>query len=239
MPAARTSYLFPLTSYFPPVTDLDRLFRHLVRTLGASDPGLLHRPIALTDLTMHVIPYRSARRVIGIDSSEDYELLVLRLVSGESGLVATEPEAARARFAEEAASPNPDLRVLRELGGATVHPTPAALTRALSTAEDEVSYAPTPIPTPAPPPLLPPAAVRPAPPSQRPRPTQPDIVPQPPPPAPVFCGACGGKLPHGRTVLFCPTCGRSLRSAHCPSCGEEVERSWKHCVNCGEALGWG
>ena len=45
-----------------------------------------------------------------LESSEDYELVLLRLCAGEGGLVRTEPEEARARFAEELQSPNPDLR---------------------------------------------------------------------------------------------------------------------------------
>jgi hypothetical protein len=50
------------------------------------------------------------------------------------------------------------------------------------------------------------------------------------------CGFCGGTLPSGRAVNFCPHCGQSLRVLHCPGCNEEVELGWRHCVACGAAL---
>ena len=50
------------------------------------------------------------------------------------------------------------------------------------------------------------------------------------------CGFCGGSLPAGRTVNFCPHCGQSLRALHCPQCNEEIELGWRHCVSCGTAL---
>jgi hypothetical protein len=51
------------------------------------------------------------------------------------------------------------------------------------------------------------------------------------------CPYCGGSLPTGRTVNFCPHCGQSQTQILCPECRSEVEPGWRHCVNCGAAVG--
>jgi hypothetical protein len=51
------------------------------------------------------------------------------------------------------------------------------------------------------------------------------------------CSYCGGKLPSGRPVNFCPHCGESQTSTRCPECQAELELGWKHCINCGHAVG--
>jgi tRNA(Ile2) C34 agmatinyltransferase TiaS len=51
------------------------------------------------------------------------------------------------------------------------------------------------------------------------------------------CLFCGGSLPTGRTVNFCPHCGQSQTQILCPECRSEVEPGWRHCVNCGAAVG--
>lgn len=54
--------------------------------------------------------------------------------------------------------------------------------------------------------------------------------------APVMCLYCGGSLPVGRQVKFCPHCGQNQQGFHCPACSTEAEPGWKHCVSCGSAL---
>jgi hypothetical protein len=51
------------------------------------------------------------------------------------------------------------------------------------------------------------------------------------------CIYCGGSLPTNRTVNFCPHCGQSQTQILCPECRSEVEPGWRHCVNCGAAVG--
>ncbi len=129
------------------MTDLDRLFRHLVSVLAQRDPARLHQPIALGELTGTILPYRAARRALGVDTSEDYELLVMRLASGERELVATEPETVRARFADEARNANPDLGLLREFRDATLRLRTEPLAYALGGSADERAFAPPEPPT--------------------------------------------------------------------------------------------
>ncbi len=69
----------------------------------------------------------------------------------------------------------------------------------------------------------------------------------PPPVAPIGpprrisggsrCGFCGGSLPPGRAVNFCPFCGQNQVLTRCPDCQAEVEIGWRHCVNCGVVVG--
>ena len=63
----------------PPLPDL---FRLIVRTLAAQDASRVHQPLSLNELMDAVVPYRLARRELGVDTSEDYESLFLRLVAG-------------------------------------------------------------------------------------------------------------------------------------------------------------
>lgn len=97
------------------MTDLERLFRRLVRNLAGSEPARLHQPLPLTDIYESIVPYRSNRRSLQLESSEDYELVLLRLAAGEGGFVRTEPEEARKKLAAEVSSSNPDLTLLRRI----------------------------------------------------------------------------------------------------------------------------
>ena len=47
------------------------------------------------------------------------------------------------------------------------------------------------------------------------------------------CRYCGGKLPDGRSLIFCPGCGHNLTIKHCAACNTELEVEWKFCVTCG------
>jgi hypothetical protein len=51
---------------------------------------------------------------------------------------------------------------------------------------------------------------------------------------PVGCRFCGGTLPEGRTVTYCPHCGQNLAAKHCEGCGAELDLAWKFCINCGK-----
>jgi hypothetical protein len=47
------------------------------------------------------------------------------------------------------------------------------------------------------------------------------------------CRYCGGTLPDGRKITFCPHCGHNLTVQHCPACATELEVEWKFCITCG------
>lgn len=214
------------------MNELERFFRRLVGNLASTDPARLHRPIPLDDVRLSLVPYRANRRALGLDTSEDYEMVLLRLCAGEGGFVRTEPEEIRARFAQELQSPNPDLAVLGAAENVLLTLRSEPLARALGP-EPETGYAP-----PAPPPRM---AV--ADPSDVPELQELDDLPDPGSPAdepvPPHCLYCGGALPLHRAVNFCPHCGQSQSVPTCASCHGELEPGWRHCVNCGAPVGTG
>jgi Double zinc ribbon len=239
------------------MTDLERLFRRLVDNLIAIDPARLHRPLALGDLLGSVIPYRTTRRALGIDSAEDYDMLVLRLCAGEGGFVRLTSDDVGQVFRDQLTSPNPDLGLLREFSTSELLLGTEPLAHALGPGPEE-AYAPPEeeypeaAAAPAPPPVvLPieparrmPFTAEPVPPMV---PPVPRMTAEPEPQRPPTlrletgprCSYCGGKLPSGRPVNFCPHCGQSQTSTRCPECQAELELGWRHCINCGHPVGEG
>jgi hypothetical protein len=216
------------------MSDLHRLFSLIVTNIAAIDASRLYSPMTIGDLMQRVAPYRSSRRHLDVVTSEEYELLILRLAAGEEGLARLEPPETLARFRKELAGLHPDLHILVFEEAATLTLARDAVAGVLG-GRPERGFAPPEAHTPPPP------APVPAPPGE--------AAHQPPieeveileweAPGEVHsdrCGFCGGTLPVGRAVNFCPHCGQSLRALHCPQCNEEIELGWRHCVACGAAL---
>lgn len=240
------------------MTEVERFFRRLVSTLAASNPARLQGPLLLDDITGSILPYRIHRRALELDTVEDYEAVLLRLCAGEGDLVWAEPEEARKRFVEESRSNNPDLTALYAFENVYLSFRPEPLLWALApdpradyappVTRAEASYA-DPEPSPGEPepapgnaesdePVLVLGATRP---EMSPRLDQSDATPADEPeaaePPRTTCLYCGGSLPTHRTINFCPHCGQSQIQILCPECRSEVEPGWRHCVNCGAAVG--
>jgi len=209
------------------VTDLERFFRRLVANLAGTDPARLHRPIPLADLQQTIVPYRANRRALELDTSEDYELVLLRLCAGEGGYLRTEPEDVRVRFAAEVGGTNPDLDILRRHEDVVVTLRSEPLARALDSRPDRVETMESP---PESEPLLDLPGIS----------ELTDLSPPGPPAMPVVephhCPFCGGALPSNRAVNFCPHCGQGQALTQCPACRGELEPGWRHCVTCGAAI---
>lgn len=236
------------------ITELEALFRQLIREIAAADPERLHRPMTVGEVAERYLPYRVARRTLDVHAADEYETLLVRLFAGEGSLVHLQDPGVRQRFVEEAAKPLPDLELLRREAGARFSFWTEALAYALGPGDR--AYAP-PEDDPADPPV--PAATPPA----AAVPTADDLggeafddepfgipiqadadsagpldVRYPVPSAEGDrCGYCGGLLPAGRAVNFCPHCGQSQTGARCPECRNDVEEGWRHCVTCGFPLG--
>jgi len=220
------------------VDELTRFAQRLVEQLGASREGV-HRPVEIAALRETLLPYRAHRRALGIDSVEDYETLLLRLVSGERGYVRTVPAEAAERCRKELAGGNPDLGVLDEMGAATVQITSMAAAGIVDGVDrpdgaDALDSGD--------PPKAPAKAEKPA---RRVVPTSPPAPspPSPPPPSapaalsppPSFsvCSHCQHSIPGDRQVVFCPWCGTRLIPFTCSRCNTELDSAWKHCITCG------
>jgi hypothetical protein len=232
--------------------ELERLFRALVLRIRETRPEHLSRAFEVADILRTFVPYRATRAEVGVESAEDYEVLVLRLLSGERGLVFTD-DVMQDDIRRELDSGNPDLKTLQAYGTAKVTLAQHAMRKVLEASPLTTVPALTDLP-PAPAALetlqqqLPPtlaelgeaiAAV----PEGKSRPSFqargfgiPDPTLETPRRTPrPGCRFCGQALPDGRDVTFCPHCGQNLKVHRCPGCSAEVESGWKFCVTCGRA----
>lgn len=225
---------------------LDRMFRRLVHNVRAGFPDLLSRPFEISALHQHLVPYRLNRGELAIDSAEEYELTLMRLLSGDRGMITGDPEM-QAALRSELESTNPDLSAFRAWGTSTVSITSAAV-RALDgqvampmrsanagapTRQAEVAGRAT-LELPASGGVPAASATQVAtPPSQV--VTSPVVAAAPimPQAHTAGCRYCGGELPEGREVHFCPHCGQNLTVRQCPACSTELEVEWQFCITCG------
>ncbi|MDO8500987.1 MAG: zinc ribbon domain-containing protein [Gemmatimonadaceae bacterium] len=216
-------------------------------------------PFTVQELYETLIPYRHHRRELGIETNQDYEIAMTRLLSGERDYLLTDP-AMRDKLKAEVESRNMDTGAFREFATSKVSLAPEALrriraltasgTEAAPTANGSVAAEETPRGSVA----ESPGSVSPAPGINA---TFPVSSPGPAP-APVAdaartapaalsslmsasvpegCRFCGGTLPEGRTVIYCPHCGNNLSVSRCPACGSELEKGWKFCATCGRGVG--
>lgn len=213
------------------MTDLERVFRLLVANIVAIDPARLHQPVTLGDLLSNIIPYRTSRTPLQVESAEDYDLLLIRLCAGEGGFVQTDPPEAQESFRHEAAASNPDLGLLQAWKDARLILASEQLAYALGPGDEE-DFAP-----PGDQPPAPPRPVADAPARADRKADAPVVEPVEIENGVERCGYCGGLLPSDRTVNFCPHCGESQSVIRCPNCQAELELGWRHCVTCGHPLG--
>jgi hypothetical protein len=232
-----------------PGTDaLDRLFRQLVRNLAELDPAHVHGPVEVSELYQRLIPYRTHRTNLGLDTHEDYEMAVLRLLAGVRGYALVEPAEVREALAQEAAAVNPDTGFFKQYASAKVTFDPGHVRAALGGLpvgeEEQVAVS---ILELEPQPALEvdamgegdaadsvesgagadgmPFALE----EEASPPVSPRIGSAP-------CSFCGGELPVGRAVIFCPHCGQNVGVVHCASCGTELDFGWRFCITCGRQM---
>lgn len=181
-------------------------------------------PVTVQQLATTVLPYRRWRDALGLDSAEEYEHTLLRLLAGERGYCDA-PEPMRAHLQDVLAAPSPDLTAYRQYAAESV-----TLVSAPGLAAPPAVRRPSPVaPSPAPPtaaPAAPPEAAMPVP---TPRAVSPDELGG-------RCRYCSHDLPSGRQLVFCPYCGQNLTTLRCPACSTELELGWKFCLTCGRRL---
>ena len=99
--------------------DVDRMYRHLVRTIRATSPQLLTQPFQVGDLYTTILPYRLHRRELGVETNQDYEMAMLELLSGSRGYLAVD-DRMREELGATLKSPNPDPSLIRNFSTARV-----------------------------------------------------------------------------------------------------------------------
>jgi hypothetical protein len=219
--------------------DLDRLFERLVTVLAADAPGRLAIPFPAAEVYERLVPYRSNRSTLKVATHQDYEMAVLRLLSGERGYTSLDPSDVQEALAREATESNPDTALFRQFPNAILSLNRLAAERCL---RGDRAYAP-----PPPPPLLEL--------TETPELDDPEGEPQADAAAPAEsaspfelaeqsetprqCPYCGETVPANRKVNFCPQCGQPPSGElRCPACGSEVDVGWGYCVSCGRATGF-
>jgi predicted RNA-binding Zn-ribbon protein involved in translation (DUF1610 family) len=238
--------------------NLDRMFRHLVRTIRSRFPHYLSQPFTVTELHQTILPYRHNRRELALESNEDYEITLTELLSGKRDYMIVD-DPMRDALRAELASVNPDPSAFKQFLTSRVAISPAAL-RSLSVGAGEEPAAP---PTtgvanaippvdraarpPGPPPVAAPQAAPPTPKAARASiPSQPVQPMQAIPVAPRTSNP-GGQGVGTRTVVpnegdRCRSCGELLPTGRaitfCPHCGQNL--TTVNCSACGSELevGW-
>ena len=99
--------------------ELDRLFRALVLRVRDVRPENLSRPFEVGDILRTFVPYRATRAEVGVETAEDYEVLIVRLLAGERGYIFSD-DIMQDDLRRELDSGNPDLRALQAYGTAKV-----------------------------------------------------------------------------------------------------------------------
>ena len=193
---------------------LDLLFRRLV--LAAREADALTRPLDVGEIIERFAPYRMARRDGAFDTNDDYLHVVMRLLSGERGLVFAD-ELLQDDLKAELASSNADLTLLRTYMNTKVR---LATDRVQAVLGGDTSIDLTPEPVEAKEPTIAPAPKR-------------ESTPKPKPTG--GCPYCNAQLPEGRPLKFCPSCGQNLLVRRCSGCSAEIESGWKFCVTCGRS----
>lgn len=204
--------------------DLDRVFQRLVHSIRLRHPEYLTMPFTVQELYEDLIPYRHHRRELGIETNQDYEAAISRLLSGERGYVRGDL-GMQERLTANQKEKIPDTGAFRDYANSKVSLAPDALaalgldpaprqTPAADTADVKVT---TTEETPA-------ASAES---SAAPSVAELGSVEN--------CRFCGGTLPEGRAITYCPHCGQNLSVRNCPACGTELEKNWRFCVTCGRS----
>ena len=107
---------------------LDRTFRHLLQTIQTRYPAYLTQPFEVAELYQTILPYRHHRRELGLETNQEYELVLLQLLAGARDYMVVNDEM-RERLSRELASPNPDPGAFREYSTSQVALSPAAVRR--------------------------------------------------------------------------------------------------------------
>lgn len=238
------------------MTDLER-FAALLLAEWQSECGRTDAALDVGDLLDKTFSYKKARRALSLESSEYYDLLVLRLASEEAGLVQTSPGEAAEIARTTLASKVPDLDQLQLIRTASVTfsddavnrlegvrplPNSGAPSKAVPAQEEESSEPVSqeqsnviPIrPVEEESPTVQPVSATAAEEKEIPEPFLTGVAFTPPE---STCWQCNTPWPAGRSINFCVECGSDQRTPHCHSCNATVEREWKHCAECGSAQG--
>ena len=171
---------------------LDRLFDQVVRALAGRGPERALEPVQVAELYQELVPYRQYRTALRLDTHQDYEMALLRLLAGERGYARVEPAQAQEALVAQAQAPYPETSVVREFAAATVFLNPQAARAVLA---GEEAYAP-----PSPPTTTPAGGAAEAAGAA-------GVASEESGAMEESCPYCDAELPRGRQLFYCPFCG--------------------------------
>src|SRR6476646_2331746 len=108
--------------------DLDRVFHRLVSNIRHRHSEYLTLPFTVQELYETLIPYRHHRRELGIETNQDYEIAMTRLLSGERDYLLSD-QSMRDKLKGELESSHMDPGAFREFSESKVSLAPEALRR--------------------------------------------------------------------------------------------------------------
>src|SRR4051812_22204782 len=65
--------------------NVERMYRHLVRTIRTSFPQYLSQAFEVGEFYQTILPYRLHRRELGLETNQDYEHTLVDLLKGSNG----------------------------------------------------------------------------------------------------------------------------------------------------------
>lgn len=223
--------------------ELSRVHEALVEALHGRGTSALAQPFTVAEIYQDLIPYRTHRDLLGVAMNGDYEHLLLRLLSGEGGLVELESEAACEAFAAELRQSHPNTGLFRDYAGLDVRLAGVA-GLAVSDApqarlfdDDAGSAAEGDVPEAAE------SSVHEAPAPESSASASPALAASPPAAAAnrddqvsSACAWCEADLPRRDDLKFCPYCGHDVAIVPCSSCRAPLEPDWRFCIACGQSV---
>ncbi len=202
---------------------LDRMFHSLVRVVREKYPAFLTGSFTVADIHQQILPYRHYRRELGLETNQEYELVLMELLTGARGYLDVD-ERLRDELGKELLSASPEPSRVRDYADSSVSLNPAALSTLPAGVADARSAS---VPQSAP------SAASQAASSAA---SKAALAAAPSSASTHRCRYCGGDLPAGRVLKFCPHCGQNLQVRNCPACGAEAEAGWRFCVACGKSV---
>jgi len=106
--------------------NLDRMYRHLVRTVRSRFPQYLSQPFDVAELYQTVLPYRHHRRELGLETNDDYEMTLSELLSGARDYLIVD-EQMRDALKKELAGTNPDPSAFKQFARSRIALSPSAI----------------------------------------------------------------------------------------------------------------
>lgn len=125
---------------------LDRMYRHLVRTIRSRFPDYLTQPFSVGELQSTILPYRLHRRELGLETNDEYEITLSELLSGARDYLVVDGQM-RDALRGELGSVNPDPSTYKRFANANVTLSATALRGLEVGPEDDSAPLRTPVPS--------------------------------------------------------------------------------------------